>query len=122
MRGLIATPLAQGASFVALYVASTAVTMRVNEALFPSLEWPWTWYWLFEASLFAPAVLSTLLAAAFTAPDSRRLRPLYAASLLGILVALETCFVLNVPLMTTGIVVGALCLVVVAAFMVTNPS
>ena len=89
--------------FAGLYVALTGVLMAANSALFPSRELPWTVYWMLWALGFTPAVLAACFVAASSEASDRSKTRSYVATLVLILAALETCYVLDVHARTLAV-------------------
>lgn len=89
--------------------------MYANERLRP-VELPWTWWWLFWAALFAPAILATMLSAASTSPPWPRLKTLYAASVLFIIASMELTILADPHLTVIAVVVLSVSLMIRGAF------
>jgi hypothetical protein len=96
-------------------VLGTGSVMYANERLRP-VELPWTWWWLFWAALFAPAILATMLSAASTSPPWPRLKTLYAASVLFIIASMELTILADPHLTVIAVVVLSVSLMIRGAF------
>jgi hypothetical protein len=109
-------PIAQAAVFATVFVLSCAVLMLVNEFLLGSREVPWTWYATLWAVVFAPPMVTTVFAAAYTCPRWARAQVLYAVSLIATLVVMEALWLANARLSSAALAVALLCVGIVVMF------
>ncbi len=102
--------------FAVLYVALTGVLMASNSTLFPGGELPWTVYWIIWTLAFAPAAVAACFVAAASEASDRLKTRSYLATLALILLALETCYLLDVHARTLAVVLVGVALGTYAIF------
>jgi hypothetical protein len=117
MRPLIQEPFADIFAFVGAYLAATAALSLVDWlVVVPEVDLPWMGYWVMSSVYFAPSVMTAVVARLVTAPESRRLRALYAGSLVLSLGALQITLLIDPHPTPTVIIVAIVCLSVIVVF------
>lgn len=114
-RDLSDSPIAQAAILVAIYLAASAAMFVADFLLFPEIEFIEI-AWLRWVLLFGPAILTTIVSGVGVAVEWRRLKVLYAVSVVAVLLTMETVSLMNPGLGTALVVVVVLCIAIVGLF------